>query len=132
MYYKIVADGIIVDACEDIRFVKWQEKNRVWLNCGENNADGIVTSDGESIYLIGEKEIDGYGHAAYSEITEEESAEIRAEIDAGREIPDEGGEEEEEEDTPPKTRLAALEETVSLLTECILEMSGIVYGGDAG
>ena len=136
MYYKIISDGYVVDACDGLNCVRWQAKNRVWLTCGEREAEGVVSSDGGAIYLVREGLVmEGYSNATYEAITPEEYAEIRAEIDAGREIiaPDEP---EPEPDTPAKTRLQALEAAVdaltqenAMLTECILEMSEIIYGG---
>ena len=137
MYTKIVSGGIVVDACDEMRFVKWQEKNRVFLNCEEADADGFIGYGGQEIYLLaGRAEVDGYSVATYTEITREEYEELRAEIDAGKEIPDPDGGDEEPEN-PAKTRLQALEEQLAqmmetnwMLTECLLEMSEIVYGGE--
>ena len=114
MYYKIISGGLIVDASEDLNYVRWQEKNRIFLTCGAENADGIVTSDGQAIYLLPETDqIGEYAYASTAEITYEEYVEIREELDAGAEIPDE---EEEIPDTPAKTRLQMLEEQVAELT----------------
>lgn len=137
MYYKIVSDGLIVDACDGMRFVRWQERNRMMLSCDEAGADGILTSDGSTVYLIeGGLVMDGYATATYEEITQEEYEELRAEIDAGEEIPN-PDEPEPEPEEGPKTRLQALEEQVAelsqtnwMLIECLLEMSEVVYGGD--
>ncbi len=137
MYYKIVSDGLIVDACDGMRFVRWQERNRMMLSCDEAGADGILTSDGSTVYLIeGGLVMDGYATATYEEITQEEYEELRAEIDAGEEIPN-PDEPDPEPEEGPKTRLQALEEQVAelsqtnwMLIECLLEMSEVVYGGD--
>ena len=135
MYYKIISGGQIVDACEWLNYVRWQEKNRLLLTCSESEADGIVSSDGANVYLLeGAAQIGDYPTATITEITKEEYDELRDELDSGAEIPDDSG--NEEPDTPAKTRLQALEETVAELTEtnfmlveCLLEMSEIVYGG---
>ena len=134
MYYKIISGGTVVDAAIGLNYVRWQEKNSLWLTCGESDAQGIVNSNGEDIYLLsGADPMDGYSYAAVAEITEEEYISIREELDAGAEIVDPG-----EPDTDPssaKTRLQQLEEQVAalqgvndMLTECLLEMSEIVYG----
>ena len=134
MYYKIISGGQIVDACEGLRYVHWQEKNRLFLTCGEQDADGIVSTDGENVYLLeGSQQIGDYAYASVTEIMKEEYDELRDELDSGAEIPDDSG--NDQPDSPAKTRLqlleeqvAALEETNYLLTECLLEMSEIVYG----
>lgn len=133
MFYKIVVDGIVVDAAENLSYVLWQEKNHIWLSCERRYAKGIVSTDGESIWLLPTvPDMAGYSHCEIFEIGEEEYREIRDEIDAGREVPytPDEGEEVPEPDTPGKTRMQQLEETVDMLTECLLEMSEIVYGGE--
>ena len=135
MYYKIVSDGTIVDAVSGLNYVRWQEKNRLWLSCSEANADGVISYNGEDIYLLeGAEAREGMIFVTVTEITKEEYIEIREELDAGGEIIDPDGK-DTEPDTPGKTRLAQLEEQVAtlqevndMLTECLLEMSEIVYG----
>lgn len=135
MYYKIVSGGTIVDAVNgSLNYVRWQEKNRVFLSCEEADADGIISSGGSDIYLLkGVPALDGYAHVTVAEITEEEYTVIREELDAGTVI------DEPDDDDPapdkPKTRLRLLEdqvaelsETNAMLLECLLEMSEIVYG----
>lgn len=126
MYYKIVTNGEIVDVCEEIAFVRWQEKNRKWIICAEKFAEGILSSYGDRIYRLVEAE--------YAEISAEEYARLRAEIDAGRSVPDESGTDDGEEGERAMTRLEQLELLVKALeaqnqalTDCLLEMSEIVY-----
>lgn len=134
MFYKIVKDSQIVDVSDGLKYVRWQEKNRIFLSCAEEDAEGIVSSNGQDIYLLITSEPrDGYESAVVSEIGEEEYLALREELDAGEEIIDGG--DDEEEDTQAKTRLRMLEEQVAalqevndMLTECLLEMSEIVYG----
>lgn len=117
MYYKIVLNNLIVDACDRMIWVRWQEKNRLWFSCTEQLANGIVSSDGVEIYQLEaidlEKPI-----ARYEEIDKAEYDEIREEIDAGGEIPfvPDPDEPEPEPENPAKTRLQVLEETVAELT----------------
>ena len=137
MYYKIVSGGTIVDAVNgSLNYVRWQEKNRVFLSCEEADADGIISSNGSDIYLLeSAPALDGYVRVTVAEITEEEYTVIREELDAGTVI------DEPDDDDPapdkPKTRLrlrlledqvAELSETNAMLLECLLEMSEIVYG----
>ena len=70
-YYKIISDGIIVDAVENPTYVRYQEKNRIWLTCTEQLAQGLVASDGSEIYLIaGKIEMDGYRTVTMEEIAD--------------------------------------------------------------
>lgn len=131
MYYKIIKGGLIVDACEKLNYVRWQSKNGLFLSCDQENADGVLSSRGDDIYLM--RDI-GNGQAEYAtcvEITKEEYDALREELDAGEIIEYQNG----GTDTPAKTRMQALEDRVaelteanSMLTECLLEMSQIVYG----
>lgn len=134
MYYKIISEGKIVDACDGLNYVRWQEKNRIFLSCEAEDAEGIVTSNGADIYLLPDVEaVEGFAYATATEITEEEYTALRDELDAGGTViePDE----DPDGDSPGKTRLRLLEEQVAelaeanaMLTECLLEMSEVVYG----
>ena len=134
MFYKIISEGQIVDACDGLNTVRWQEKNRLWLTCDMADADGVVSSDGSEIFLLeGAKAHDGMRVATVDEISEEEYLRLRKELDDG-EIP-EVDDEDEPGVTPAKERLRQLENQVAelmeqnvMLTECLLEMSEIVYG----
>ena len=136
MYYKIISEGQIVDACDSLSYVKWQTKNRLFLACGAEDADGIVSSSGEYIYLLeGKSGPEGYASATIAEIGEEEYFRLCEELDAGNAIADTTGKDGATDNTPAKTRLAQLEDQVAelmeqnaMLTECLLEMSEIVYG----
>lgn len=135
MYYKIIYNGFVVDACDGLNFVRFQEKNSIFLSCEEEEADGIVSSNGSEIFLLNDIGSGETVYATYVEITKEEYDVLRDELDAGDSVPEDSG--DEEPDTPAKTRLAILEETVAelsqtnwMLVECLLEMSEIVYGGD--
>ena len=135
MYCMIVSHGVIVDACASPDFVRWQEKNGIWLSCDKADAHGVVASNGNDIYLLeGISPMAGYEYASVTEITEEEFANIHDELSAGT-VPETDRGEDVTEPTLPKSRLqmleeevAALMETNSMLTECILEMSEIIYG----
>lgn len=142
MYYKIISQGQIIDAAPDdqLNYVRWQDKNGMFLSCTPELADGIVSTGGDEIYLL-----EGSSAGAVlpdapvitlAEITEEEYLEIRDELDAGQAIVIPDAEEPSGEDSPkPQTRLAQLESQVAdlveqnaMLVECILEMSEVVYG----
>lgn len=142
MYWLIIAGEQIVDACERLDWVKWQSANRVWISCAEGAADGIVTSDGGTIYTLDGKTVDGYAGCEIRETDEETWREIREELDEGSEVP--APDEPEPEPDMPKTRFQILEEKLAeqaeeitslkedkqMLIECVLEMSQVVYGGD--
>ena len=68
--YKLVLNKKVVDVGIEKQFVKTQ-RNGVVVSCNSQEADGIVSSDGEVIYSIGIKEI--YGPIVeLTDISEEE------------------------------------------------------------
>ena len=53
MFYKILMDGVIVDALKNPRYVKWQERNGLIVSVkNEKSAGGILSSDGSMVYHI--------------------------------------------------------------------------------
>lgn len=133
MYYVIIAGGKIVDASENLYYVKWQERNRIFIDCDEQSADAVITSNGECAYLLPGKQIDGYTVCEIREVSEEEYRRIREELDEEGEAP--VPDDPEPAPDEPKTRIQILEEqlaqqteTIAFLTDCLLEMSEAVYG----
>ena len=136
MYYKIISDGLIVDACSELNYVRWQERNRLFLSCEQAGADGFVSSDGSQIYLLeNTADIEDLPHATFTEITLEEYTEIRNElIDGGAIDTDTTDPEEEARQEFNRSeilkRMEELEAQNMILIECIMEMSEVVYGGE--
>lgn len=131
MFYKILCDGKIVDACTVLNYVKWVDRNQIFVSCTASDADGIVSSDGSEIYLFETADMSGdYKYVSYAEITEDVYYEILEELEKGKPIDDDP---EPNPDIEPVVkdelieRLESLEEMNDILTECILEMSEIIY-----
>lgn len=55
MYYKVMKNGRAIDALDQLCFVRYQPKHDIMVNCTENDAQGIVSSDGRYIWHV-----DGY------------------------------------------------------------------------
>lgn len=55
MYYKVMKNGRAIDALDHLNFVRYQTKHGIMLNCSEDDAQGIVSSDGRYIWHV-----DGY------------------------------------------------------------------------
>ena len=153
-YYKIVEDGKIIAAGSTSDLRKVQAKHLILVTAGEDDAEFIQI--GEELYrdnwFAAPKYLElPYKAAKITVIDQEEYDSIKEAIRQDEEIfevpeddgsgsdsseaPDEGTEETE---TLPsaRERLAQLEEQVEtlqqtndMLTECLLEMSEIVYGG---
>ncbi len=144
-WYKIVVNGTIiaVGTVSDLRRV--QEKHHVLVISDENNAQYIQSEETlyrDTWFAPVTSRLYAYTEAQIYSITEEEYTDLKEEIDEGNE-PEQPDEPEEEEEQPEeeaaepatRTRLQVLEEQVAamqeenaMLTECLLEMSELVYG----
>lgn len=146
MFYKIVSEGQIIDVCDGLTFVRWQRKNGIFLICNtEADADGILSSNGSTIYLLEGKEQvkEGLNQVHYAEIDEDTYKELLDELikngmlDDPSEVapqPDTG---DTGDDTPGTTEpvakseemklIESLQAQVEMLVECVLELSEIAY-----
>lgn len=52
MYYKVIKNNRVIDLLENPVFVKYQSKNDIMLNCPENEAEGILSSDQHQIWHV--------------------------------------------------------------------------------
>ena len=86
MYYKILLGTTIVDAQQSLSYVMWQMVNHILLSCDEQLANGIVSSDGSTVWHL-----DGYPEfteGTYEtvkavEITDEEYEELVKQLELG-------------------------------------------------
>lgn len=141
-YYKVVADNIVigVGTTKDLREV--QRKHNILIMSDEDHAQYIQLE--EQLYRddwfapVLPNSSYSYTPASITAIPEENYNALKEELDAGgapaveeniepeiiaASAPDDDIEE-------PKTRLQYLEEQVVMLTECLLEMSEMIYGGE--
>lgn len=150
MFYKILQGNTVIDAIANVQYVVFQERNRLNLIGKKEEAFGILSSDTSTIWHLEDlapiPEGSDYETVEAVEITEEEYTALRKELDAGNVVEDEDpeadapdqGETEEPEVvmTPTEMRLRINELTTTvealtaekdMLTECVLELSAIVY-----
>lgn len=144
MFYKVKQGNTVIDVLNDPLYVKYQQGNDLCvITTFKTEAFGVISSDGSEIYAVEGFRIvpsKGYIEVTLTPIDEQEYNELREELDDG-EQPDEGGEpdpepDEEQSMSLPKMRTAildlqsqneALQSQSDLLTECILEMSELLY-----
>lgn len=50
MFYKILKNDRVVDVLDKLVYMKWQEKHKIMVLCSENEAQGILSSDGEQVW----------------------------------------------------------------------------------
>lgn len=141
MLYKIVKDGTVIDvAVSPLQCCKYGERSKLVLRCGENESpNGYISERTGYYYQVSgwpafPDGTDSAGSVELIEIDQNEYDELLDALDAGDEIID-PDDPTPEPDTPGKTRVQQLEEQVAalqeandMLTECILEMSEIIYG----
>lgn len=148
-YYKVIRDGVIVDAGEI--WLRWQEKNRILISCAPEDAQFIMSHDGADIWRVqwlnpAPAAAGSYETVEAALIDQQEYLDLRAVLDDGETVPipdpvvpepdtellpdEEPGQEEDHPMTVQQMRekLAEQDATIQLLTECVLEMSEVVYG----
>lgn len=123
-YIKLFgADGRLIgaEALSELVYVRWQTNNGKLVRCKEDDAQGIISADGNTVYLINHQMPHGIPEPYAEFITQEEYEEISGEDpeDESPAVPD--------PEEPPMTR-SELTAAVQMLMECLLEMSEIVYG----
>lgn len=178
MYYKVIQDGMILDAWQSPQFVKYKKRFNSFelLKLKEveavvdgipEAADAVILPSGSDIWMLSKSEytIDGKEVIELKEITEEEYIALVAQleeegggiVEPEPEVPEEEVPEEEEgteEDTTTEEEVpeepvqeetvmtraemskairqlqeqnAALAEQNTMLEECLIEMSVLVY-----
>lgn len=153
-YYKVIANGTVIDA--NFIFLKWQEKHGILIGCDATEAQFIQSTDQAKVWKTpwlnpAPEEAGKYETVEAVEITAEEYATIREQLDDGETIV-EPEPEQPQPDTPnegeggsgsSETVMSTAEmrriitEQAELLQEqadrldflegCLLEMSEVVY-----
>lgn len=91
MYYKIVKNASIVDAMQEIVYIRQNPINKVIITCAPEFANGIMSSDGTVFWhLEGMPEFSAgqFDTVAVVEIDENEYNAIRGVLDAGADVDD--------------------------------------------
>ena len=52
MYYKVLKDNKVIDLLDHLSFVKYQEKHGIMVSCAKEEAQAILSSDGEYIWHV--------------------------------------------------------------------------------
>ena len=147
-YYKVIIDGNVIDV--GTVFLKWNNAKHHMYMCSLNEAQFVQGRDGNTAYRDEWlKSYEGipspFVPAKVVIIGAREFDELRALLEDGEDIPEkpipvpEPEPEPDEEPAPePETPMTIAEmrqyiadmiEQVDMLTECILEMSEVVYDG---
>lgn len=52
MYYKVLKDNKVIDVLDQLTYLKWQEKNKIMLLSDINEAQAILSSDGNTVWHV--------------------------------------------------------------------------------
>ena len=52
MYYKVLKNDKVIDVLDHLSFVKYQKKHNIMISCKQDEAQGIISSDGEYIWHV--------------------------------------------------------------------------------
>lgn len=148
-YFKVIRDGSAVDA--GWMFLRWNARHQCLMVCEPRDAHYVQNYTETAIYRPGwlNPLPDGaptYPTVEAAIINETEYEELIESLDGGEPVPEPPEPQPEPEPEPEpepqpepeprmtiqemREKIAEQEETISMLTECLLEMSEIVYGGD--
>lgn len=81
MYYKVMKNNKVIDVLNHLVFLKYQPKHKVMLNCSGEEAQAILSSDGDTVWheeSLNELPVDGYATVRIEEIDEHEYRQLKA------------------------------------------------------
>ena len=81
MYYKVIKDNKVIDVLNHLTYLKWQEKNKIMLLSDLNEAQAILSSDGNTVWHVEglyDLPVDGYETVQIKEIDQFEYRQLKA------------------------------------------------------
>ena len=80
MFYKVIKNNTVIDVLDKLVFLKYQPKHKIMVLCGENDAQAILSSDGDMIWhesTLYKIPVDGYDTVELIEIDEYEYKQLK-------------------------------------------------------
>ena len=80
MYYKVIKDNKVIDVLDHLTYLKWQPKNKIMLLSDLNEAQAILSSDGNTVWHVEglyDLPVDGYQTVKLVEIEEFEYKQLK-------------------------------------------------------
>lgn len=80
MYYKVLKDNKVIDVLDHLTYLKWQPKNKIMLLSDLNEAQAILSSDGNTIWHVKgfyDLPVDGYDTVEIKEIDKYEYRKLK-------------------------------------------------------
>lgn len=79
-YYKVMKDNKVIDVLDKLIYIKWQEKHNIPVLCDINEAQGILSSDNNTIWheeTLYKFPVDGFNSVRVEVIDEHEYKQLR-------------------------------------------------------
>ena len=80
MYYKVLKDNKVIDVLDHLSFVKYQEKHGIMVACAKEEAQAIISSNGEYVWHVNglySIPVDGYDTVYLEKIDKYEYDELK-------------------------------------------------------
>lgn len=80
MFYKVIKSRNVIDVLSSIQYVKFQIKHKILLHCNEEDAQGILSSSGDTAYHLPSLNpfpVDSFATVTLEEITEHEYNQLK-------------------------------------------------------
>lgn len=81
MFYKVIKSKNVIDVLSSIQYVKFQLKHKILLRCDEEDAQGILSSTGDTAYHLPSLNpfpVDSFATVTLEEITEHEYNQLKS------------------------------------------------------
>lgn len=81
MFYKVIKDNRVIDVLDDLVYLKWQDKHKIMVLCGENEAQAILSSGKDVIWHVEgfyELPVEGYDFVSLEQIDKYEYEKLKA------------------------------------------------------
>jgi hypothetical protein len=80
MFYKVIKNNKVIDVLDHLTYLKWQEKNKIMLLSDLNEAQAILSSDGNTIWHVEglyDLPVDGYETVKLVEINKHDYEQLK-------------------------------------------------------
>lgn len=80
MFYKVIKDNKVIDVLDHLTYLKWQPKNEIMLLSDINEAQAILSSDGNTVWHVEglyDLPVDGYDTVRVVAINEFEYKQLK-------------------------------------------------------
>ena len=80
MFYKVLKNNKVIDVLDHLTYLKWQPKNKIMLLSDLNEAQAILSSDGNTIWHVEglyDLPVDGYDTVNVVKIDEYEYKQLK-------------------------------------------------------